>query len=203
MVGEFYFQRIRSKKMNTTQNKSLALCALLIALMAATRMHHFGTSLHLPDASLAVFLLAGFLVASPLLFGVLLVEAAAIDYVAITQMGVSDYCVTPAYGFLPTYAVLWFAGRYFARVQQNNLRSLGLFSAVSFAAVSVAFLISNGAFYLFSGKFADMSVAQYAARVAQYYVPYVSGAVVYLIPAVMLYVLINRHSAVEQVTHAG
>ena len=113
-------------------------------------MHHSGTSLHSPDASLAVLLLAGFLVASPLLFGVLLVEAAAIDYVAITQMGVSDYCVTPAYGFLlPTYAVLWFASRYFARVQQNNLRSLGLFSAVSFAAVSITFLISNGAFYLF------------------------------------------------------
>lgn len=190
--------------MNTTQNKSLALCALLIALMAATRMHHFGTHLHLPDASLAVFLLAGFLVASPLLFGTLLVEAAALDYLAITHLGVSDYCVTPAYGFLlPTYAVLWFAGRQFARVQQNNLRSLGLFSAISFASVSVAFLISNGAFYLFSGRFADLSIAQYAARVAQYYVPYMSGTVVYLIPAVMLYVLISRRIAVTQANHAG
>jgi hypothetical protein len=189
--------------MNTTQNKSLALCALLIALMAATRMHHFGTSLHLPDASLAVFLLAGFLVASPLLFGALFLEAVALDYVAITQLGVDNYCVTPAYWFLlPTYAVLWFAGRYFARVQQNNLRSLGVFSAISFASVSVAFLISNGSFYLLSGKFADMSIAQYAAYVAQYYVPYVTGAVVYLIPAVMLYALLARRSDTP-VTHAG
>lgn len=188
--------------MNMTQNKSFALCALLAALMAATRMHHFGSSLHLPDASLAVFLLAGFLVSSPLLLGALLMEAAALDYVAITRLGVDDYCITPAYWFLiPTYAVLWFAGRYCARVHQNNLRSLGIFSAISFAAVNVAFFISNGAFYLFSGKFADVTLAQYAARIAQYYLPYVSGVAIYLIPAVMLYVLFARRAAVAK--HAG
>lgn len=184
------------------KNKSLVLCVVLIALMAATRMHHFGSSLHLPDASLAVFLLAGFLVASPLLFGALMLEAAALDYVAITHLGVSDYCVTPAYWFLiPTYAALWFAGRIYARMHQNSLRSLGLFSVVSFAAVSTAFVISNGAFYLFSGRFADVSIAEYAARIAQYYVPYVSSAVVYLVPAVMLYALFTQRAAREN--HAG
>lgn len=188
--------------MNTIQNKSLWLGTGLVLLMAATRMHHFGSSLHLPDASLAVFLLAGFLVASPTLFGALLLEAAALDYVAITHLGVSDYCVTPAYWFLiPTYAVLWFGGRYYAGKHQNSLRSLGIFAAVSFAAVSTAFIISNGAFYVFSGRFPDMSVAQYAARVAQYYVPYVSGAVTYLVPAAMLYVLFTRRAV--QTTHAG
>lgn len=186
-----------------SQRQSL-IALVLAALMAATRMHHFGSSLHLPDASLTVFLLAGFLVSSPLLFGVLMLEAAALDYVAITHLGVSDYCVTPAYWFLiPAYAVLWLAGRYVARVQQNNLRSLGLFSAVSFAAVSAAFIISNGAFYLFSGRFPDLSVAQYAARVAQYYVPYVSGAAVYLVPAVMLYVLFKSRTNAAHANHAG
>lgn len=181
--------------MNTTQNKAVALCAILIALMAATRMHHFGSSLHLPDASLAIFLLAGFLVASPLLFGALLIEAAAMDYVAITHLGVSDYCVTPAYWFLiPTYAVLWVAGRAYAGIHHDSLRSLGMFSAISFAAVSAAFVISNGSFYLFSGRYAQMSMSEYAARVAQYFVPYVAGAVIYLIPAVLLYVLFTRRA---------
>ncbi|MCX7192363.1 MAG: hypothetical protein NTY60_01840 [Proteobacteria bacterium] len=190
--------------MNITKNKSLVLGALLAALMAATRMHHFGSALHLPDASLAVFLLAGFFIVSPLLFGMLMLEAVALDYVAITQLGVDNYCVTPAYWFLvPTYAVLWFAGRSYARVHQDSLRSMGIFSAISFAAVNVAFVISNGSFYLLSGNFAKMNIAEYAARVAQYYVPYVSGAVVYLVPAVMLYVLITRRSAVVQASHAG
>lgn len=185
--------------MNTKQNQSFALCAVLIGLMAATRMHHFGSSLHMPDASLAVFLLAGFLVSSPLLLGALFVEAAALDYVAITHLGVDDYCVTAAYWFLiPTYAALWYAGRYYARIHQDNLRSLGMFSVISFAAINVAFLISNGSFYLFSGKFADVSVAQYAARIAQYYLPYVTGAVIYLVPAVMLYALFTRNAALTK-----
>lgn len=191
--------------MNKIQNKSVWLGAGLVLLMAATRMHHFGTSLHLPDASLAVFLLAGFFIASPLLFVGLFVEAVALDYIAITHLGVSDFCVTPAYwALIPTYAVLWFAGRYAARKQQYSLRGLGVFSALSFAAVSVAFVISNGSFYLLSGKFSDMSVAEYAARVAQYYVPYVTGALIYLLPAVLLYALLaRRHEAVQPVNHAG
>lgn len=185
-----------------SQPKVLIALALTL-LMAATRMHHFGSGLHLPDASLAVFLLAGFFVASPLLFAGLFLEAVALDYVAITQLGVDNYCVTPAYWFLlPTYAVLWFAGRYTARNHQDNLRGLGLFAAMSLLAVNVAFVISNGSFYLLSGKFADMSMVAYASRMTQYYVPYVTGAVIYLIPAVMLYALLTRRSDVSA-THAG
>ena len=173
----------------------------LVALMAATRSHHFGTVLHLPDASLAVFLLAGFVIASPLLFGALLVEAGLIDYLAITQFGVSDYCITPAYWFLiPTYAVLWYAGRFYARIHQNSLRSLGQFAGLSFAATSVAFFISNGAFYLFSGRFPDMGLAEYVSRVSQYYVQYMSGAALYLIPAVLLYVLFMQRAGAK---HSG
>jgi hypothetical protein len=168
----------------------------LIALMAATRSHHYGSALHLPDASLAVFLLAGFFIASPVLFGALLVEAGLVDFLAITQFGVSDYCVTPAYWFLiPTYAVLWYAGRYYARIHQRSLRSLGQFAALSLAATSAAFFISNGAFYLFSGRFPDMGMAEYVSRVSQYYVQYLSGAALYLMPAVLLYVLFTQRTA--------
>ena len=162
-------------------------------------MHHFGSPLHLPDASLAVFLLAGFFIASPLFFAGLLLEAGALDYVAITHLGVNDYCVTPAYWFLiPTYAVLWYAGRHYARLHQYSLRSLGVFAAISFAAVNAAFLISNGAFYVFSGYFAEMGMAEYMARVAQYYGPYLTGAALYLAPAVLLYALVSRPAAAAE-----
>ncbi len=160
----------------------------LAALMAATRMHHYGSALHLPDASLAVFLLAGFFIASPLFFGALLLEAGALDYVAITHLGVSDWCVTPAYWFLiPTYAVLWAAGRYYARIHQHTARSLGVFFAVSLAAVSVAFVISNGSFYLFSGRYPNLNFAEYVARVAEYYPQYLTGGLLYLACAAVLY----------------
>jgi len=160
----------------------------LVALMAATRMHHFGSALHLPDASLAVFLLAGFFIASPLLFAGLLLEAGALDYVAITHLGVNDWCVTPAYWFLiPTYAVLWYAGRYYARTHQHSLRSLGVFSGLSVAALSVAFFISNGAFYWLSGRYTNTNVAEYLARAAEYYAPYLAGGLLYLACAAALY----------------
>lgn len=172
-------------------SKNKIVGASLVALMAATRMHHFGSNLHLPDASLAVFILAGFLVASPLFFGALLIEAGLLDYVAITHMGVSDYCVTSAYWFLiPTYAVLWGTGRYYAKLHRDTLRSFGLFSALSFVSLSVAFFISNGAFYLFSGRFSDVSLSGYTARTSQYYWPYVESAVTYLVPAVLIYIVL-------------
>jgi len=178
--------------MKLLSQRSVLIGLALVALMAATRMHHFGSALHLPDASLAVFLLAGFFITSPLLFAGLLLEAGALDYVAITHLGVSDWCVTPAYWFLiPTYAVLWFAGRYYARIHRHSLRSLSVFAGLSVAALSVAFFISNGAFYWFSGRYPDTGMAEYAARVAQYYSPYLTGGLLYLACAAALYAVLT------------
>src|SRR3970040_1549850 len=111
----------------------LVITVLLGLVMAATRFHHFGSAISLPDASLAIFFLAGFYLRSPLVFAGFLAEAALIDYVAITHGGVSDWCVSPAYVFLaPTYASLWFAGRWVAARQQQTWRTLvPLFAALA------------------------------------------------------------------------
>lgn len=178
--------------MKLLSQRPMLIGLFLVVLMASTRMHHFGSALHLPDASLAVFLLAGLFIASPLLFAGLLLEAGALDYVAITHLGVSDWCVTSAYWFLiPTYAVLWYAGRFYARIHQHNLRSLGIFSGISVAALSVAFFISNSAFYWFSGRYTNTNVSEYLARATEYYVPYLTGGLLYLACAAALYVVSN------------
>jgi len=179
------------------QTKQLGILAALIMLMAATRYNHFGSSINLPDASLAVFLLAGLLMARStwpalLAFVFLLLEAGGIDYYAINVAGVSDWCVTPAYWFLiPTYASMWLGGRWFAARQKNSWQSLALFGVVSLIATSVAFLISNASFFLLSGRYAEMSVAEYAGRVVQYYPPYLSGSLMYLALASVIYILLN------------
>jgi len=183
-----------------TQTKQLGIFAALALLMAMTRGSHFGSSINLPDATLAIFLVAGFMqprftLTALAAFIFLLLEAGGIDYYAITYQGVSDYCVSPAYWFLiPTYATMWFAGLWFAARKQNNWTSLALFGGVSWLATSVAFLISNGAFYLLSGRFTEMSVAEYAARVAKYYPSYVSGGLMYLALAAVIYVAVNQLS---------
>ncbi len=183
--------------MQQLSQRSVWIGLTLAALMAATRMHHFGSALHLPDASLAVFMLAGFFIASPLFFAGLLLEAGVLDYVAIAHLGVNDYCVTPAYGFLiPTYAAMWFAGRYYARIHQPSWLSLGKFSGIAVAATSIAFVISNGAFYLFSGRQPGASLAEYGAQMAQYFPLYLTGCLLYLACAAALYALLTVRAPV-------
>ncbi len=168
-----------TKTMNIKQwLKAEYLPIPLIALIVLTRFHHFGDVLHLPDATLAVFFFAGFYRKKALL-GFLLVLAGLIDYAAI-QNGVSDWCVSPAYAFLiPTYAVMWFAGRYCSNYKA--MKSLELVKSLGFMllAASAAFAISNGSFYVFSGRFGDLSLVEYFVRVAQYYPSYVSVAMIY------------------------
>lgn len=162
----------------------------LIALMVLTRFHHFGDALHLPDASLAVFFFAGFY-RKKVLFVFLAVMAALIDTIAI-QNGTSSWCVSPAYVFLiPTYAVMWFAGRYCSAFKLLKMTELAIQFGLLILAASAAFAISNGSFYLFSGRYADLSWGQYFARVARYYLPYVGYTLGYAVAGLLIVKLFN------------
>jgi len=155
-----------------------SLPIILIASMVLTRFHHFGDLFHLPDASLAVFFLAGFYRKKALL-GFLLVLAALIDAVAINT-GTSDWCVSPAYVFLiPTYGVMWLAGRYVATFKSLQLLEMVKAAGVLTLASSMAFVISNASFYLFSGKFDAMTFFNYVASIESYYFSYVGAVLIY------------------------
>ena len=152
----------------------------LMALMAATRFDHMGTAVALPDASLAVFFLAGLWLGGRYLFALLLIEAAAVDYWAISQMAVSDYCISPAYVFLvPTYAAMWLAGKYCRSMQNLTIRHAVLQLIAMVSATSVAFLISNSSFYLLSDNISQPSWAQYLETFSSYYSWYLSATLLY------------------------
>lgn len=186
--------------MNKT-TKNIAILAALVALMAATRAYHFGSALHLPDASLAVFLLAGFYLPR-WAFPALLVEAGLVDYLAITYGGVSGWCFSAAYWFLiPTYGLLWFGGRFYAKRHHMTLRSLAKFTGIALAVTTGAFLISNASFYLFADYFAEMPATEYGVQVAKYFLPYLESAFVYLVPAVLVHVVAAQFPA--RGAHAG
>jgi len=155
-----------------------ALPALLIVLLA-TRWGHFGTALSLPDASLAVFLLGGLWLGHWAFFAGLMVAAFGVDLALARSATEAGWCLTPAYwGLVPTYGVLWLAGRWLA--VGERAREAGLYTLVSAAAVSVAFVLSNVSFWAYSGHFADMGALEYAFAVARYYPPYLGGAALYL-----------------------
>lgn len=151
----------------------------LIGLMVLTRFHHFGDVLHLPDASLAVFYLAGFY-RHKLLLAFLLVLAGFIDFIAISQ-GTSSACISPAYAFLlPTYAVMWQAGRYCCALHTGTVMARLVRTAIILCmATSAAFAIANSSFYWFSGNFADLTFAQYLAATQNYFPSYLLATVLY------------------------
>lgn len=172
--------------MKNIQTKTTAILVTLITLMAVTRTHHFGSALHLPDASWAIFLLAGFYLPR-WVFPVLLVEAGLADYFAINHDGVSNWCFSSAYWFLiPTYFVLWFAGRFYMARYRFSLHSLAEFAGIAFVATGSAFLISNASFYLLADHFAGMSAVQYSVQVAPYFLPYLQTTFLYLSVATLL-----------------
>ena len=142
-----------------SKTASTATFAALAALMLATRFHHFGTALNLPDASMAIFFLGGLYLRRHALFAVFGVLAVAIDWIAVSMLGTDPFCISPAYSFLlPAYAVLWYGGRWYAdRLQPTLPSALGAL-ATAFASASASFLISNGAFYWLGGKHTDLSV---------------------------------------------
>jgi hypothetical protein len=166
-------------------HSELAIACALAALMAATRFHHFGSALQLPDASLAVFFLGGLYLRRALAFGAYAGLAALVDYMAIAHVGVSDWCVTPAYAFLlPTYACLWWAGVWCAKHERRGWRGYPRLAGALFCATAPAFFISNASFYALSGYFSGLSLIEYSTRVAKYFPPYLASAAAYVAAAI-------------------
>lgn len=193
--------------MNILKNKTFGIAAALVLLMAATRYNHFGSAVAMPDASYAVFFLAGLLLGrvrgALVILALLMVEAAMVDYYAINFREVSGYCVTSAYVFLVfAYAALWFVGRWYAPRHDLTLKGMSGLLLAGAAAGSAAFIIANVSFYLLAGYFDRMSVIQYVASVAQYYGPYVAVTLFYITLAVGIQTLLGLLADKTQVTNA-
>ncbi|MCQ8117469.1 hypothetical protein [Methylomonas rosea] len=173
-------------------NQTLAVkpgAVALMALMAATRFHHFGTPFALPDASLAVFFFAGLWLGGRYLFAILLAEAVLIDYLAITKLGVSDFCVSKAYVFLiGSYGAMWLGGKWCRKFTILSVATAAQRLMALVAATSIAFLFSNGSFYWLSGRYPNGSFTQYVERVAMYYPPYLTSTLIY---GVVIFALVS------------
>ena len=149
---------------------ALAIGLTLALLMAATRSHHFAATLHLPDASWAVFFLAGFYLRPLCMFPALIALAGVSDYVAIAGFGVNDFCASPAYGFLlPAYGALWLAGRWYAGRHRFAFPTLIPLAGSVVIGAAVCELISSGGFYFSSGRFAETSLVEFGLRFGKYF----------------------------------
>ena len=182
-----------------TLTERLGIFAVLALLMAVTREHH--STLHhfdaLPDASWAIFFLAGFWLrgAGRWAFPLLMAEAVLIDYLVISGQGLdfwSHYCVSVAYWFLiPSYFSLWLGGSWLAKRQLGlSLKTLGLAVATLLLSWCACYLISNGSFYWLSNSVPlPRSVAAWTANLGDWYLPFLETTVVYVVIGAVLHVL--------------
>ncbi|MEJ2426976.1 MAG: hypothetical protein P8101_21525 [Candidatus Thiodiazotropha sp.] len=172
---------------------NLFLAITLALLMILTRGHHDFTLEHLPDASWAIFFLAGISLRSTGYFGLFFLLAVSLDYIAITWGGVSSFCVTGAYALLlPAYAALWYAGRS-AKPQTaaplwQNLPRMGL---LALGGTLTCELVSSGGFYFFSGRFVDPSLTEFAPRLVKYLPGNLQSVALYLGMAGVVYAVIS------------
>lgn len=178
--------------MNLSTQPRLAIFAALAALMALTRIHHFGP---LPDASWAIFFAGGFYLRglARWAFPALMLEAVAMDWLATQHLGVSSYCVTVAYwAVLPGYGALWFGGLWLRRAYRGELRDLARLVASVFVAVTACYFVTNGAFYWFGGRYPEPNVTQYVERFFTDYRHFLLVPAAYLAVAAALHVVAQR-----------
>ncbi len=158
--------------------KQLFIIGVLAFLMLLTRGSHVLTSIALPDASLAIFLIGGLLLrkwAWLILFAAL---ATVIDFGAAAVDSLQAFCITDGYwGMFPTYAVMWFAGVWLA----NQEKSLAKFAVVSAIAATLAFVISTQSYYLFSGRFPDAGLLASIQHGWEYLPSYLGYTMLYVI----------------------
>lgn len=171
---------------------SIASAAWLLgALMVFTRQCDFAG---VADASWAVFFLGGLYIGSSRVFALFMLLAVLVDYVATQHLGVSSYCLSPAYVFLlPAYATLWWGGRWLARRWNpaQPLRTLALTAASLAIAVSACFVISNASFYWLAARSAPPTLAGWRENFADWYgyflaVPFAYVSAVLAIRAITL-----------------
>ena len=174
------------------RNERIVILVLTI-LMAATRIEHFGMGQLAPDASVAIFFLAGLLIANPLWLAAFIVEAMLLDLTAIQVVGVESVCVTLGYGLMiPAFGSLWLAGR-FAR-DSERLGAATVAKLVSACVVGIIgfFVFSNIGYYLGGGFDSSMGLAEYARRVMRYFPYYLTIGLSYSAVGVAIVAIASR-----------
>lgn len=166
--------------METEHSKKYFLLAGFMVAIVLTRGPWIDSWVHLRDATLAVFFIAGWFFRGHLVPSLLVLTAGLVDYGAV-QSGVSAWCFSPAYPFLiPTYLCLWVAGTLAPSPNISTLKEGIDVSLRLLAATLAAFILSTGSFHWLSGRYEGVAVMEQIAISLQYLPGYVGGTFFYV-----------------------
>ena len=182
--------------MSTAASRA-AILTLLAAVMAATRLHHFGA---VPDASWAVFFLGGFYLSTwtRWAFPLLMALAVLVDWIVIRGQGMdfwSHYCVSPGYwALVPAHLAMWTGGWWLQRATGGRLawRTAGLLVASVAVAAAVCHLFAQGGFYWLSDSVSRPTVAGWWKNYSDWLPAYLRVSAMYVGIAAALHVVVAR-----------
>lgn len=175
--------------MSLLVNKQVIISFILATLLILTRSYHFGDLHNLPEASWAVFFLAGVYIQSRWGLAAFFSITFLLDFSAYWSGNYAS-CFTPAYAMLlPAYASLWMAGRWYAKQYNLSFNSLVLLAGAVLVGTFSCELFSSGGYYLFSGKF-EPNFAEFASRVVTYYPSYLASTAFYVTLAALIHAMI-------------
>jgi hypothetical protein len=185
-----------NRDMTLSQPQRLGIFVVLALVMAGTRINHFGA---LPDASWAVFFVAGYYLRGSMrwAFPILMALAVLVDFLVIRSQGLdfwSHYCVSAGYWFLiVAYAAMW-AGGSFLRAQESGigLRALGLLGLSLIVATSLCFVISNGSFYWLSDNVTSPTMSGWMQNLSEWFLPYLGTSAIYVGIAASVHAIAGR-----------
>lgn len=143
----------------------------LAVLMIATRGQHFASVDALPSASWAVFFLAGALLRPMWALPAFFLLSSGLDIGSYALGTITDWCLSPAYWALAlAYGALWLGGRVYAdRLHRDRWRTAPRLLVALLIAATVAYLLSKGGYWFFSGRYAEPTVQGFIARIPHYY----------------------------------
>jgi hypothetical protein len=176
--------------------KSIGTFTFLLSLMVLTRGDHLLTSVSLPDASFALFLIGGMLLKKPKWFISLVFFSVVIDLVTLSMNSTYQIPINLGYlGLLTSYGIMWFFGLRIA-----NTKSFQKFIVLGVLSTLIAFLISTQTYNLLSGTFPDITIKDSIQTVWEY----LSQSFVYTMSYLMAYwgiqLLFKRHFVSQKAT---
>jgi len=173
--------------------RSFVLLALGL-LMISSRSHYF---VWLPDASWAVFFIAGFYLNRWRHWVFLLLTSLAllIDWQVISAQGINfwqHYCISIGYAFLlPAYFVMWAAGQW---LRENNdgtyWRKLSLFLLSLSISTALCHLLAQSGFYWFSQSIPNPTLTGWLSNYYHWLLPYLAITLLYTSSSALIHLLI-------------
>jgi hypothetical protein len=139
-----------------SRNTKIYTLIFLVFLMLLTRGDHLLTSISLPDASFALFLIGGMLLKKSRWFISLFILSVVIDLATLFINSAYQIPINFGYlGLLPSYGIMWFFGLRIA-----DTKSFLRFAAAGIISTLITFVISTQTYNLLSGTFPDITIKE-------------------------------------------